>query len=114
MKSITRTLSFFSNWSSEVFRQPMLMAALVLGPFLVLLAFGFGVELGGPRPEILIVQQPGAEGQMQPVPEELGDHVDIVGETTDLEYAKRELDEGEVDGVLVMPEDPEGTIRGGE
>src|SRR5215207_2505670 len=40
MGSITRTLSFFSKWLAEVFRQPSLMLTLVVGPFLLLLAFG--------------------------------------------------------------------------
>lgn len=114
-RSLARTLSFFSKWLAEVYRQPALMLSLVLGPFLVLLAFGQGVNLGGPRPKTLIVRPPEAQGQeLAPLPDELNQHVEIVGETNDLEWAKHQLREGEVDAVAVIPPDPESTIKSGE
>jgi len=60
-KSLTRTLSFFSQWASEVLRQPWLMAVLVLGPFLVLFLFGYGETVGAPRPRTIIVTTAGQE-----------------------------------------------------
>lgn len=56
MRPITRTLAFFSKWMAEVVRQPALMVSLVAGPFLVLLAFGQGVDVGGIRPRIIVVE----------------------------------------------------------
>jgi hypothetical protein len=49
LRSVVRTLSFFSQWMAEVVRQPMLMATLVLGPFLILLLFGQGEQFGAPQ-----------------------------------------------------------------
>ena len=47
-RSVTRTLSFFTQWAAEVWRQPWLMAVLVLGPFLILFLFGYGESVGAP------------------------------------------------------------------
>jgi ABC-2 type transport system permease protein len=114
-RSLARTLAFFSKWFAEVYRQPALMVSLVIGPFLVLLAFGQGVDLGGPRPKTLVVRPEAAQNQeLAPLPEELNQHVQIVGETTDMEWARNQLREGEVDAVAVIPADPAGIVRGGE
>lgn len=42
MRSIIRISSFISKELREILRQTRLMAALVLGPFLILLIFGLG------------------------------------------------------------------------
>lgn len=115
MHSINRIFSFFSKWMAEILRQPALMISLVLGPFLVLLAFGQGVNLGGPRPRTIIVQQPGtAQERIAPLPEELNQHITIVGETDDLEWAKAQLREGNADAVAVIPPDPAAAIQSGQ
>ncbi|MCC7364689.1 MAG: ABC transporter permease [Dehalococcoidia bacterium] len=109
-----RVGAFFVKWSAEIVRQPALMFSLVLGPFLVLLAFGQGVDIGGSRPRTIIVRPAEATGEMQPLPDQLNDHITIVGETQDLEAARRELRDGKVDAVVVVPADPEATVKTGE
>ena len=112
--SLTRTLAFFSKWMAEIVRQPALMFTLIVGPFLVLLAFGQGVDIGGPRPRTIVVRPQNAQGEIQPLPEELNAHIEVVGETTDLSAARRELEKGHADVVAVLPPDPIAVIRRGE
>ena len=114
MRSATRSLSFFSKWSAEIIRQPALMLSLVLGPFLVLLAFGHGVNVNGPRPRTLIVESQDTDASIQPIPEELNEHIDIVGTTTDMGYARQQLRDGKVDAVAVMPPDPVERVKSGQ
>ena len=114
MRSLNRSLGFFSNLAAEVFRQPALMLTLIAGPFLVLLAFGQGVTLEGSKPRIIVVRPADASEELQPLPEELNQHVEVVEETDDLAAARQRLEDGDVDGVAVLPTDPEGTIRSGE
>jgi ABC-2 type transport system permease protein len=64
MRALIRVSSFFEQWAAEVIRQPALMFTLVIAPFLLLLAFGEGVEIGGPKPRTLIVQPPDAAQQV--------------------------------------------------
>lgn len=112
--SLTRTMAFFSKWMAEIIRQPALMFTLIVGPFLVLLAFGQGVDIGGTRPRTIVVRPAGAQGEIQPLPEELNAHIEVVGETTDLDAARRELKKGHADVVAVLPPDPMDVIRRGE
>jgi ABC-2 type transport system permease protein len=106
LRPITRILAFFSKWMAEVIRQPALMLSLVVGPFLVLLAFGEGVEIGGPRPRTLVVTPSGGGGALLPIEEELDEHVTVVGTTDNLDRARAELRRGQVDAVMVLPGDP--------
>ena len=114
MTSIIRTSSFFSRWLADVLRQPALMLILVVAPFLVLFAFGRGVELGGPQPRTLIVREGSPDEPLDPLPEELGEHITIVGETSDVAYARRELDSGHVDAIAMLPDDSSELISGGQ
>ena len=77
--SLTRTMAFFSKWMAEIIRQPALMFTLIVGPFLVLLAFGQGVDIGGTRPRTIVVRPENAQGEIQPLPDELNAHIEVVG-----------------------------------
>ncbi len=111
--ALTRTFSFFSKWIAEIVRQPALMFTLIIGPFLILLAFGQGVDIGGPRPRTIVVRPENSVGEIQPLPDELNSHIKVVGETADLEAARRELEKGHADVVAVLPPDPIEEIRRG-
>ncbi len=113
MTSIIRTTSFFSRWLADVLRQPALMLILVVAPFLVLFAFGRGVELGGPQPRTLIVREGKPDEPLDPIPEELGEHITIVGETDDVAYARRELSSGRIDAIAMLPADSTEIINSG-
>lgn len=114
MHAVTRTLAFFSKWMAEVVRQPALMVSLIAGPFLVLLAFGQGVDVGGIRPRIIVVEPATNTGPMQPLPDELNDHVKLVATTQDLSWAQDQLRKGKVDAVGVIPPDPLKTVEQGQ
>lgn len=114
MDSVYRTASFFTTWSAEILRQPAMMLSLVLGPFLILLAFGQGVDISRVEPRVIVVQAIEEEQELQPVPEELEDYVEVVDVTRDLGAARQEVREGNIDGVVVIPRDPETAIEAGE
>src|SRR5690606_6519859 len=83
-------------------------------PFLLLLAFGEGASIGGPRPRTLIVQPPGSEAEVADLLERIEQSVDLRGTTESLPIARRSLERGEVDAVIVVPEDPEGILASGQ
>ncbi len=113
-RSLFGTLAFFEQWVGEVARQPALMFTLVVAPFLLLFAFGAGVELGGPRPRTVVVQEPGREAVLEPYLAELEQHLDFRGFVESLPLARRALERGEIDAVIVAPEDLESFIDTGE
>jgi ABC-2 type transport system permease protein len=115
LRSIARTLSFFSKWLAEVLRQPSLMLSLIIGPFLILLAFGEGIKSGVPQPRTLFVDRgpAGEPDRMRPIPQELNQYLTVVGQTRDIEEARSKLVHGEVDLVAVLPSDPMEAVRNG-
>jgi ABC-2 type transport system permease protein len=114
MKPITRTLSFFTTWFAEIVRQPVLILMLVVGPFLILVAFGQGVNVKGIKPDVILVRSADEAQPLQPLPEELSDYVNVVEETEDLTGAIRRLQDGEVDAVAVVPPNAEQSVTNGE
>jgi ABC-2 type transport system permease protein len=114
MRALIRTMSFFEQWAAEVVRQPALMFTLVVAPFLLLLAFGDGVRIGGPRPRTLIVQSPNAAYPIERLLEDLRQDVRIVGVSDSLPFAQRALELGDVDAVAVVPDDPNALIGSGQ
>ncbi len=112
IKGLVRTFSFFGRWLAELLRQPVLVLVLVVGPFLVLLAFGLGVTAFEPRPKTIVVVP--AQGGARDVPQRLGEHLDIVGQTSDLDQAREQLRRGDADAVVVLPGDPRQAIASGQ
>src|SRR5581483_11106232 len=114
MASINRTLSFFSTWLAGVVRQPWLMFSLVIGPFAILLAFGQGVRVGVPRPRTMLVEAPQPGSPIPPLPDDLSEHLNIVGQTTSVDGARRALADGRVDLIAVAPQQPLEMVRSGK
>jgi ABC-2 type transport system permease protein len=111
-RAVNRTLSFFSKWLAEVLRQPALMVSLVLGPFLLLLAFGEGLKEGQPLPKsVLVTPAGGLEPGMEPVIDEVSKYLRVVGRTADLDAARSSLREGDVELIIVVPPDPAAYVR---
>ncbi len=115
-RSVTRTLSFFSQWMAEVLRQPWLMVSLVLGPFLILLLFGAGETVGAPKPRTILVLLQGQSQQdlLAIAPKELSQYLQIVGTTASSEEAQALLRAGKADLVVVAPTDPATAIGQGK
>ncbi|WP_166396046.1 ABC transporter permease [Rubrobacter marinus] len=98
-------------------RQPQLLLLLLVGPVLIMTAFGLSLDVRDIlRPRALVVVKPGSEGAelFERYREEFTDRTQFVGTTGDLESARRRLQRGEVDAVITIPPDPLGTVASGE
>ena len=123
MTAITRSSSplplaaaaFLRKEAFDVLRQPRLLVTLVLGPFLILLAFGVGYR-DEMRPfRTVFVGDPGAAltEQIRLSAERLGPLVQLDDVVDDEREALRRLEDGEVDAVVVLPADPLGDVTAG-
>ena len=102
-------------WS--LVRQPQLLLLLLVGPVLIMTAFGLSLDVESIlRPRALVVVEPGSEGAelFERFRGEFTDRTRFVGTTDDLEAARQSLLQGEVDAVIAVPPDPLGTVAGGE
>lgn len=92
------------------------MAALVLGPFVILGLFAAGFQPNPPPLKTLLVLPAGSglEAQVAEFQEAVGHQVDVVGTTPDEGEARSRLVEGEVDIVVITPTDAAQTIRDDE
>jgi ABC-2 type transport system permease protein len=110
-----QTVGFFRKESIDIGRQPRLILMLVLGPFLVLLAFGLGYKRSPDPYRTLFVVPAGSPfaGQVDTYAADLGRYVRLAGTTDDANAAEASLRKGHVDIVVVFPADPLGTIVSG-
>jgi ABC-2 type transport system permease protein len=115
-RSITRVLSFFSQWMAEVVRQPWLMVSLVVGPFVILLLFGEGETVGAPKPRAVLVMPAGqpAGAALGVSPQALSQYLTVVGTTADEQQARAELVNGKADIVVTLPPDPSQALAQGK
>ena len=98
-------------------RQPQLLLLLLVGPVLIMTAFGLSLDVRGLlSPRALVVVEPGSEGAelFGRFQEEFTDRTQFVGTTGDLEEARNRLRRGEVDAVLTVPPNPLEIVRSGE
>lgn len=113
LRPVVRTLSFFGKWSAEVLQQPGLLLSLIVGPFLILLAFGVGVRVTEPQPKLAAVAgETWRDGQGPDV--EMGELFEFEAVFQDVPPAEQMLREEKVDAVLVLPPMPEGRPAGDE
>jgi len=100
----------------ELVRQPQLLLLLLVGPVLIMTTFGLSLDVENIlRPRALVVVEPGSEGArlFERFRGEFTDRTQFVGTTDDLESARERLLEGEVDAVIVVPDQPLETVAGG-
>jgi len=117
MRSLTRSLAFLGKELVSVWRQPRLIATLVLGPFLILFLFGLGYqEMPEPFRTVVVAEQSGSAIGVDAaeLDEAFGEGIDLVEVTDDVDSARQQLVAGEVDLVLVAPEDGLEALEGGE
>lgn len=116
LKILTRILAFTGKELVETFRRPGAIVSLLVGPFLILLAFGFSYN-GIRRPlDALLVVPPGSG-----LPTETSAYTSVAGAglrlqgiTADEGAAVAELSAGTVDLVIVAPVDPQASLQAGE
>lgn len=104
---LVRTSAFTRNELATTLRQPRLLLTLVLGPFLVLFLFGIGYEHELPALSTLVV---GAEGELVDevdtyIRETEPGTIDYRGTSDDRDAALAQLRDGEVDLVILLPDD---------
>jgi ABC-2 type transport system permease protein len=111
-----RILALVGKEIVEVVRRPGAVLSLILGPFIILAAFGFGYQ--GIRRDLqaLVVVDPASELPADvEIYRELGVRgVSFVGVVDDRVAAEARLRSGEVDIVIVPPADPMASIESGE
>jgi ABC-2 type transport system permease protein len=98
-------------------RQPQLLLLLLVGPVLIMTAFGLSLDVEDIlRPRALVVVEPGSEGAelFERYQDEFTDRTQFAGTTGDLKSARRRLQRGDVDALITVPPDPLGTVAEGE
>lgn len=105
LKSWTRMTSFIGKEITEVLRRPGALMSLVLGPFLIMGLFGVGY--GGqrrPLETVIVIPQgsnlPSEAAFYQPL---VGESVNIVEITPDVESARERLRRREIDLAVIAP-----------
>ena len=111
---IIRTSAFISKELVDILRQTRLLLALVLGPFLILALFGIGYRNEARPLHTLFVipnDQPALAQQVQQYATSLGPQLDFRGVVTNEGQALAQLSTGQVDAVVVVPENIDQQIR---
>ena len=112
---LLRVLAFVRKEVLDVVRQPLLLIALVIGPFLILFAFGAGLrEADPPLRTALVVDQ---DSELRPEVEEFADdEIDrerlvVEGITEDQSAAMSALAARELELVIVFPDEVSETVQ---
>jgi ABC-2 type transport system permease protein len=113
---VIRSFAFLRKEVVEILRQPKLVALLVLGPFLLMLLFGFSYSESDLQKRALFVGPPGSiyEQVLDNYDEQLSDYIDNRGMVESVDEARAALDDGEVDVVVVFPARPLDDVLNGE
>lgn len=106
-RSILTILAFAGKEIRQVLRQPKLMMALIVGPFVILGLFAMGFQANPPPLKTTLVVPEGASLPVdaQTLDEQVGSSVDIVGSTQNESAAREDLRNGKVDLVVIVPKD---------
>ncbi|MDX1620242.1 MAG: hypothetical protein R3320_04585, partial [Nitriliruptorales bacterium] len=106
MSRLVRTLAFTRNELVTTLRQPRMLLTLVLGPFLILFLFGLGYQHDLPPLSTLVV---GNDDDLTAevdayIKETEPSSIDYRGTTQDRRTAMNQLRDGDIDLVIVLPE----------
>lgn len=107
-------MAFLRKDLMEVLRQPRLVLMLIVGPFLILLAFGLGYDASRPPLEAILVIDEESPQNRQELEEALGAGISLAQVTADESSARRRLADGQVDLVIVVPPDAADQVRANE
>jgi ABC-2 type transport system permease protein len=112
-RSIVRSTTFLRKELATVFRQPRLIMTLILGPFLIMLLFGFAFrQQGRSLRTLFVVDEKGPFAQqVQEFAQTIGPAIIYEGIIPDKNVALSKLARNQVDIVIVVPNDPMGIIR---
>lgn len=114
---MVRVLGFIRKETFSVLRQPRLLLTLVVGPFLILLLFGLGYR-EDPHPFRTLLVLGSEDAQLAANGEDMadafGNGIAFEGTTTDGVSARQSLSSGEIDLLIIAPDDPVQSLRAGE
>ncbi|MDQ5824807.1 MAG: ABC transporter permease [Chloroflexota bacterium] len=115
LKRFIRAGAFISKEFNEVRRQPRLILALILGPFLILFLFGIGYQGETNNLNALVVVPPGEQysRDVAEYREMTGNQLNVTAVSTDLNEALERLRRRDVDIVVVVPGDAARQISSG-
>lgn len=116
-RRIIRASSFIRKEIFEILRQPRLVATLVLGPFLILLIFGIGYRDQPRNMRTLFVAKSNsliADSDIKQYGKTMSSLLIYSGVTDNQQEALDRLDRGEVDLVIVIPENALSTVQNNE
>jgi ABC-2 type transport system permease protein len=115
-KPVIRLLAFFTKEINEVRRQPRLVLSLILGPFLIMLLFGVGYQGERLRPRVAMVipESLAQRLDVNSLREAISANFEVVSADSDANTAQARLASGEVDIVMVLPEDVDARLERGE
>ncbi len=113
LRFIVRSTTFLRKELATVFRQPRLILTLILGPFLIMLLFGFAFRAQGRSLRTLFVvsQNSPFAAQVQEFAQTIGPAIIYEGIVPDRNVALDKLAKNQVDIVIVVPDNPMETIR---
>ncbi len=113
---VVQAMAFVRKELVEVLRQPRLLVLLIAGPFVVLLLFGAGYRNSDLAVRTLFVGPAGSiyEDAVSDYEDVLAEYIDPQGFTDDEAAARRRLNDGGLDVVVVFPPDPLASIANGE
>jgi ABC-2 type transport system permease protein len=110
---IIRSTTFLRKELATVFRQPRLILTLILGPFLIMLLFGFAFRSEGRslRTAFVIDQDSPFAQEVQEFAQTIGPAIIYEGIIPDRNQALQQLARNNVDMVIIVPENPMEIIR---
>ncbi len=110
---IVRSTTFLRKELATIFRQPRLIMTLILGPFLIMLLFGFAFRGEGRSLRTLFVlkQDSPFAIQVQEFAQTIGPAIIYEGIIPDRNVALAKLARNEVDIVIIVPDNPMEIIR---
>jgi ABC-2 type transport system permease protein len=110
---IVRATTFLRKELATVFRQPRLILTLILGPFLIMLLFGFAFRAEGRSLRTLFVlkQDSPFAAQVQDFAKTIGPAIIYEGIIPDRNVALAKLAKNQVDLVIIVPDNPMEIIR---
>lgn len=113
---LIRSGAFISKEMFEIMRQTRLILALVLGPFLIMLLFGLGYRNEARPLRTLFVISEGNPfaAEIDRFASTLGAQLIYEGITADEAAARRLLERGQVDLLVLVPDNAEQKIRNSE
>lgn len=113
---VIRTFAFLRKEVVEILRQPKLIALLVVGPFVLLMLFGYGYGETSIEKRAIFVGPPGSmyEDVLVDYEDQLSGFLESAGMVATVEEGRAALDAGDVDVVVVFPERPQASILEGE